>query len=85
MVVNLDANVRREAVAEEARRQPTESFLCPRSEFSLPLLEMKRRFWLLHLPTLELASVNEFNMVDLPLEGFPTSPISGSRGILAQA
>lgn len=37
---------------------------------------------LCHLPTFEVASVNELSMVDLPLEGFPTRPMSGSRGIL---
>jgi hypothetical protein len=35
-----------------------------------------------HSPTFELASVSEFKVVDLPLEGFPTRPISGSRGII---
>jgi len=35
-----------------------------------------------HAPTLEVASVKLFKVVDLPLEGFPTRPIRGSRGIL---
>lgn len=36
-----------------------------------------------HKPTLDVASVKLFNVVLLPLEGLPTSPIKGSRGILA--
>jgi hypothetical protein len=35
-----------------------------------------------HPPTLELASVKLFNVVLLPLEGFPTNPIKGSLGIV---
>ena len=35
-----------------------------------------------HAPTLEVASVKLFKVVDLPLEGFPTRPIRGSRGIM---
>jgi len=35
-----------------------------------------------HSPTFELASVSELRVVDLPLDGLPTRPISGSRGIL---
>lgn len=34
------------------------------------------------LPTLEEASVREFRVVLLPDEGFPTSPIRGSRPIV---
>jgi hypothetical protein len=34
------------------------------------------------VPTLELASVSELRVVDLPLEGLPTRPINGSRGIV---
>jgi len=37
---------------------------------------------LLHTPTLELASVKLFNVVLLPLDGLPTNPIKGSRGIV---
>lgn len=37
------------------------------------------------LPTLELASVKLFNVVLLPLEGLPTNPIKGSRGIVKVA
>lgn len=33
-------------------------------------------------PTLDEASVSEFKVEDLPALGFPTSPISGSRGML---
>lgn len=44
-------------------------------------LEFNRR-GVLHGPTLELASVKEFRVVLLPLDGLPTSPIKGSRGIL---
>lgn len=33
-------------------------------------------------PTLDVASVKLFNVVLLPLEGLPTSPIKGSRGIV---
>lgn len=33
-------------------------------------------------PTLELASVRLFKVVDLPELGFPTRPMSGSRGII---
>jgi hypothetical protein len=33
---------------------------------------------------LELASVREFSVVDLPDDGFPTSPMRGSRGILGK-
>lgn len=33
-------------------------------------------------PTLEVASVREFSVLDLPALGFPTRPIKGSRGIL---
>lgn len=35
-----------------------------------------------NLPTLELASVRELRVVDLPLEGLPTRPIRGSRGMV---
>jgi hypothetical protein len=35
----------------------------------------------IHPPTLELASVKLFNVVLLPLDGLPTNPINGSRGI----
>jgi hypothetical protein len=35
-----------------------------------------------HQPTLELASVKLFNVVLLPLDGLPTNPIKGSRGIV---
>lgn len=35
-----------------------------------------------HAPTLELASVKLFKVVDLPLDGLPTRPIKGSRGIV---
>jgi hypothetical protein len=33
-------------------------------------------------PTLDVASVKLFNVVLLPLDGLPTSPIKGSRGIV---
>lgn len=33
-------------------------------------------------PTLEVASVSELSVLDLPALGFPTRPIRGSRGIL---
>lgn len=36
----------------------------------------------IHAPTLELASVKLFKVVDLPLEGLPTRPMRGSRGIV---
>ena len=45
-------------------------------------MEKEEEYHLLHIPTLELASVKLFNVVDLPDEGFPTNPIKGSRGIL---
>lgn len=32
-------------------------------------------------PTLDEASVSEFNVEDFPALGFPTSPINGSRGM----
>lgn len=35
-----------------------------------------------HPPTLLVASVKLFKVVDFPLEGLPTKPIKGSRGIL---
>jgi hypothetical protein len=35
-----------------------------------------------HPPTLELASVRLLSVVLLPLEGLPTRPIRGSRGIV---
>ena len=35
-----------------------------------------------HRPTLELASVKLFSVVLLPLDGLPTNPIKGSRGIV---
>jgi hypothetical protein len=34
-------------------------------------------------PTFEEASVKLFNVVDFPLDGFPTKPISGSLGMVA--
>jgi hypothetical protein len=37
---------------------------------------------LYHAPTLELASVRLLSVVLLPLEGLPTRPIRGSRGIV---
>jgi hypothetical protein len=37
---------------------------------------------LYHPPTLELASVRLLSVVLLPLEGLPTRPIRGSRGIV---
>jgi hypothetical protein len=37
---------------------------------------------LCHPPTLELASVRLLRVVLLPLEGLPTRPIRGSRGIV---
>lgn len=33
-------------------------------------------------PTLEVASVSELSVLDLPALGFPTRPIRGSRGML---
>jgi hypothetical protein len=48
---------------------------------SCELEVMEERSWL-HRPTLELASVKLFNVVLLPLDGLPTNPIKGSRGIL---
>ena len=36
-----------------------------------------------YLPTLEVASVRLFSVVDFPDEGFPTRPMRGSRGIEA--
>lgn len=33
-------------------------------------------------PTLEVASVSELSVLDLPALGFPTRPMRGSRGIL---
>jgi hypothetical protein len=33
-------------------------------------------------PVFAAASVKEFRVVDLPLDGLPTIPINGSRGIL---
>lgn len=33
-------------------------------------------------PTLDVASVRELRVVDLPEEGLPTRPINGSRGML---
>jgi hypothetical protein len=35
-------------------------------------------------PTLDVASVKLFKVVLLPLEGLPTRPIKGSRGIVKQ-
>jgi len=35
------------------------------------------------LPTFDEASVKLLSVVDLPEEGLPTKPISGSRGMLA--
>lgn len=32
-------------------------------------------------PTLEVASVKELSVLDLPALGLPTRPINGSRGI----
>jgi len=43
-----------------------------------------RRGFAFHQPTLELASVKLFNVVLLPLEGLPTNPIRGSRGIVVR-
>jgi hypothetical protein len=34
------------------------------------------------IPTFAVVSVRELRVVDLPDEGLPTSPISGSRGML---
>ena len=34
------------------------------------------------IPTLAVVSVRLFSVVDLPLEGLPTRPIRGSRGIV---
>lgn len=34
------------------------------------------------LPTLEVASVRELRVVDLPEEGLPTKAMRGSRGIV---
>lgn len=33
-------------------------------------------------PTLAVVSVNELSVVDFPLDGLPTSPMSGSRGMV---
>ncbi len=38
-----------------------------------------------HGPTLELASVKLFRVVLFPLEGLPTNPIRGSRGMVADS
>ena len=35
------------------------------------------------VPTLAVVSVREFRVVDLPEDGLPTRPISGSRGMLS--
>ena len=34
------------------------------------------------IPTLAVVSVRLFSVVDLPLEGLPTRPMRGSRGIV---
>jgi hypothetical protein len=34
------------------------------------------------IPTFAVVSVRELRVVDFPDEGLPTSPISGSRGML---
>lgn len=36
------------------------------------------------VPTLAVVSVREFRVVDLPEDGLPTRPISGSRGMLSR-
>jgi hypothetical protein len=48
---------------------------------SCELEVMEEGSWL-HQPTLELASVKLFNVVLLPLDGLPTNPIKGSRGMV---
>lgn len=45
-------------------------------------LEVREEGSWFHRPTLELASVKLFSVVLLPLEGLPTNPIKGSRGIV---
>jgi hypothetical protein len=48
---------------------------------SCELEVMEEGHWF-HRPTLELASVKLFKVVLLPLDGLPTNPIKGSRGIV---
>lgn len=36
----------------------------------------------MRIPTLDVASVKLLSVVDLPLEGLPTRPMRGSRGML---
>lgn len=36
-------------------------------------------------PTLDVASVSEFKVDDLPALGLPTRPINGSRGMLRES
>ena len=65
-------------------------FVCPSSGVWL-LVHMCAEFCLIssffffpcrgHSPTFELASVSALSVVDFPLDGLPTRPMRGSRGM----